>query len=511
MKLQFPKYLLMLSALMAPAIAKAEIPLDYYASAQGLSGQQLKTAIFHIIGDNPDITMLDYGSGNMKTWWGFYLTDRNEDDNSVVDRYSNDTRYFGKRGSSVSGMNIEHSFPKSWWGGDEVNGYKDLFNLMPCEQKINSTKSNYPMGKVTNTTAAGDNGCTRVGSGDWEGNWWEPADKWKGDFARGYMYMATAYQDYTFSNSQGKKILQTGPYPTLIKRASDLYIAWAKADDVTEMETVRNDRVQSIQGNRNPFVDFPNLMEYIWGDSLGEPFDLRFTRKSARTTGSVGEPSERRTAYENTLLGDTGGFTIETIETPANDRTVWVNDATYGWKASAFFSQATPCVVDLVSPEIDLTDFTSATMTFRHAVKFSDDPASELQVLLRDASGDTHTLDAAGDTHTLDVPQWPAGNSWNFSDSGPVNLNSHVGGKVQIIFRYTSTSANACTWEINTLLITGNASLSGVEALPALDPDDNIHQPALWYSIDGLPIDPATYRGIAIRRQGTHTSKHLLR
>ena len=74
MKLQFPKYLLMLSALMAPAMAKADIPLDYYASAQGLTGQQLKTAIFHIIGDNPDITMLDYGSGNMKTWWGFYLS-----------------------------------------------------------------------------------------------------------------------------------------------------------------------------------------------------------------------------------------------------------------------------------------------------------------------------------------------------------------------------------------------------------------------------------------------------
>ena len=121
--------------------AHADIPLTYYASIQGLCGAELKTALHELIGNDPDIRMLSYGSGNMHTWWGFYITDRNAD-NSVVDRYSNDTRYFTSQGSSVSGMNIEHSFPKSWWGGSENNAYKDLYNLMPCEQKINSTKSN---------------------------------------------------------------------------------------------------------------------------------------------------------------------------------------------------------------------------------------------------------------------------------------------------------------------------------------------------------------------------------
>lgn len=84
-------------------------------------------------------------------------------DGQVVDRYSNDKRYFGNKGQAVSGMNIEHSFPKSWWGGSENQAYKDLYNLMPSEQKINSAKSNYPMGKVNN--ASTDNGCTKVGTG----------------------------------------------------------------------------------------------------------------------------------------------------------------------------------------------------------------------------------------------------------------------------------------------------------------------------------------------------------
>ena len=133
--------------------------------------------------------------------------------NQVIDRYSNDVRYFGSRGSAISGMNIEHSFPKSWWGCTKNNAYKDLFNLMPSEEKINSSKSNYPMGVVTNSST--NNGCTVVGTGSNGKKFWEPADKWKGDFARDYMYMATAYQNFTWTGDQALNILKQGQYPTL--------------------------------------------------------------------------------------------------------------------------------------------------------------------------------------------------------------------------------------------------------------------------------------------------------
>ena len=480
-------------------VASADIPLDYYAPVQGLSGEELKTALFNIVGQSPDISMLSYGSGNMRTWWGFYVTDRNED-NSVVDRYSNDLRYFGNRGASISGMNIEHSFPKSWWGGTENNAYKDLYNLMPCEAKINSTKSNYPMGVVTKTTAAGNNGCTRVGTGEWGGNWWEPADKWKGDFARGYMYMATAYQDYTYSSDMAKKILSTGEYPTLLPKASALYIKWAKADDVTEMEAVRNDRVQTLQGNRNPFVDFPNLMEYIWGDSIGVPFDLRFTKKSARATGVVDEPSERRVAYEANFNGNEGGFSVEVVDAPANGHAVWINTASYGWKGTSYAGSAQACIVDLVSPEIDLTLFISATLSFRHAVNYCDAPVETLAVLVRNARGEEINLT---------VPQWPSGKNWTFVNSGDISLDDFAGQKINIIFRYRSDSKKSSTWQISNMKVNGLAKTGGVDTLPALDPDDNIHLQEQWYSIDGRAIDPASYRGIAIRRQGNHVSKHL--
>ncbi len=97
--------------------AAAQIPLDYYASLDGLTGRELKQAV-HEIAIN-DVKMLSYGSGNTKTWWAFYVTDM-IDGGLVRDRYSPDEFKFGDRGSSVSGMNIEHSFPKSWWGGSET-------------------------------------------------------------------------------------------------------------------------------------------------------------------------------------------------------------------------------------------------------------------------------------------------------------------------------------------------------------------------------------------------------
>lgn len=255
----------------------AQIPEGYYSSLKGKKGAELKTAIHDII---KKANVLSYGSGKGHTWWGFWSTDRDER-GFFIDRYSSESEWVKStsQGAVGAGMNIEHSFPKSWWGGAKNQAYEDLYNLMPCESRINSTKSNYPMGIVV----SGDkgNGWTKVGKGT-DGNWyWEPADPWKGDFARGYMYMATAYQDYNWSGKQALQILQQGAYPTLQKWAYTLYILWAKADKPDAIEIKRNNDVAKIQGNRNPYVDFPNLMEYVWGDSTNIAFNPETTVKSS--------------------------------------------------------------------------------------------------------------------------------------------------------------------------------------------------------------------------------------
>lgn len=162
--------------------ASAQIPQGYYDALKGKKGAELKTAVHNII---KEATVLSYGKGKAATWWGFYLTDN--DNGYVIDRYSPEKVEFGAWGESCRSMNIEHSFPKSWWGGDQRQAYKDLYNLMPSDAKANSTKSNYGMGVVTKATY--DNGVIKVGTGNNGKKLWQPYPEWQGDFARAYLYM----------------------------------------------------------------------------------------------------------------------------------------------------------------------------------------------------------------------------------------------------------------------------------------------------------------------------------
>lgn len=244
----------------------AEIPSGYYDKASGLADARLKTALHEII--NPHRRVSSYSAlpeyfrktdvrPGTEFWWDMY---------SSMDVPVNIT--FGRY------MNREHSFPKSWWGGsDKVAAYTDLFHLYPAEAKANQAKSNYPLGVVDGTPRF-DNDVVRVGTGLQSGGAsqvFEPADEYKGDFARTYFYVVTCYQDYTWARNNMWMLLD-GDYPTLKPWAVDLLLAWHRADPVSEKEKNRNEAVYEIQSNRNPFIDYPELAEYIWGDRVGETF-----------------------------------------------------------------------------------------------------------------------------------------------------------------------------------------------------------------------------------------------
>lgn len=487
-------------ALAMAATAQAQIPTGYYDSLKGKKGADLKNAVYEVI---KKADVLDYGSGKGATWDGFYDTDRT-DDNRVIDRYSNDTRYFGNRGSAVSGMNIEHSFAKSWWGGSKNQAYCDLFNLMPSETKINSTKSNYPMGTVTGDDRG--NGCTKVGKCD-EGYYvWEPADKWKGDFARDYMYMATCYQKLSWQGTQANQMLQKGDYPTLKPWAYTLFIEWARQDAVDEIEVKRNDAVQAIQNNRNPYVDFPNLMEYVWGDSTDYAFDPETTMKSTGYTGGGGtvtpDPGEE-TIYTAEFRTDGGGFTAE--NNTAGSGEVWVSSSKYGWKGTGYISGTRHSTdASLVSPVIDLTGYASATIDFSHAVNYTTAPQQHLSVEIRH-DGQTTTI-------SEDIC-WPAGNSWTYIPSGTADLSAFAGKQIQIVFHYTSNTAECSTWEIENMTVKGKKGATGIDNTTAGGNGGRIDmsKPYEMYGTDGRRITGTGHRGIIILRQGSRVAKTTAR
>ncbi len=267
------------------AITRSNL-VSYASALNGKKKSELKTAVYNIIKDPSTLT---YGGGYKNTWWGFYQTDRIASTNECINRYSSKKFYFEtNQYTAISGMNIEHSFPKSWWGGANNSAYKDLFNLYPSDSEANSYKSNYPMDIVTDVDEekSGEEGYDIIGKSTINGEpnqWcWEPGDQYKGDFSRVYMYMATCYQNLTWSGTQGLQQLENNTWPTLREWAYTLYLQWIKSDPVSELEVTRNDAVYNIQNNRNLFVDYPYLAEYIWGDSV----DVAFNPYTSITTAS---------------------------------------------------------------------------------------------------------------------------------------------------------------------------------------------------------------------------------
>jgi hypothetical protein len=273
----------------------AQIPAGYYYNARNKQKVALKTALHEL---TKPLRVLRYGSGTGYTWEGFFYTDKNQD-GSVIDMYSPVIRYFDGF-KSVSGMHIEHAFPKSWWGGHEWPVYKDLFHLYPADGSINMSKSNNPLGVVTGTPTS-DNGISKVGPATYpgySGNVFEPADEFKGDFARSYFYVVTAYQDLApYWNSP---MLNKNTYPVWTPWAIELLKQWHEQDPVSIKEALRQEAVFNIQGNRNPFIDYPDLVQYIWGSDTVKVYPFPVETAPFIASPRLGE----KVSFDVILQGD---------------------------------------------------------------------------------------------------------------------------------------------------------------------------------------------------------------
>lgn len=244
----------------------AQVPSGYYYSAEGLSGKELKTALHQIIRQGK---RLSYGSGSGKTWSGFEKSDIHPDGH-VWDMYSLNKRYFPGGGGAASGMNIEHSVAKSWWGGTNNDAYKDLYHLNPSDVSANSARSNYPLG--INNGSKFNNGSIKVGNNtygtEYTGLSFEPLDEYKGDFARAYMYMFTCYENFSWTGTNAPTMLvKSETWPMLRNWARNMLLEWHRKDPVSEKERKRMAAIYPLQDNRNPYIDYPELVEFIWGTS----------------------------------------------------------------------------------------------------------------------------------------------------------------------------------------------------------------------------------------------------
>jgi len=256
----------------------AAVPTGYYNVAVGKSDAALKTQLYTIISAH---TERSYSN----LWTDFQTTDKRAD-GKVWDMYSNCNFTFGTNQDSGSGgttecefYNREHSFPKSWFK-DGTPMYSDLFHLYPTDKYVNNVRGNDGYGEISNPTNTLINGSKSGTSSfpGYSGIVFEPIDEYKGDLARGYFYMVTAYENVVVSWSTGNTMpsphLNSTKYPALNSWSVALFLKWNNQDPVSTKELNRNNAVYGIQKNRNPFIDHPELAEFIWGTRKGEPWSL---------------------------------------------------------------------------------------------------------------------------------------------------------------------------------------------------------------------------------------------
>ena len=251
----------------------------YYQNADGKKGAALKTALCGIIYNRTERT---YGD----LWTDFQQTDKRSD-GKVWDMYSNATNFeFGTHQDKGSGgsnegeyYNREHSFPNSWFGGKVQPMYTDLHHMYPTDKLVNNKRGNNPFGETNGESYKSANDFSKLGQctyAGYTGTVFEPNDEYKGDFARTYFYMVTCYEeklaDWYSNNEDSQPTLDGKTYPGLSAWQLKMLMEWAEKDLVSEKETNRNNAVYSIQNNRNPFIDYPGLEQYIWGSKTDEAF-----------------------------------------------------------------------------------------------------------------------------------------------------------------------------------------------------------------------------------------------
>ncbi|MGV3526884.1 MAG: endonuclease I family protein [Candidatus Sericytochromatia bacterium] len=251
----------------------------YYAPARGLQGEALLQALHGIV---QQARVLEYGDATASLYT--YIEQIQQGKTTLVrDVYSHlliagdgpsghkykelgDANGDGKKGD---GINCEHTWPQSFF--DKQGAMRtDLHHLFPTLSTPNSQRGSLPYGlasegRVTYATASGSKAISRPQGGPV----FEPNTPHKGNAARALLYFYLRYYDQPIRQSE----YRAGDF--FVQRLP-LFRNWLALDPIDAQEQLRHQRVFERQGNRNPFIDIPELLDLIGVETL-QRFESRLS------------------------------------------------------------------------------------------------------------------------------------------------------------------------------------------------------------------------------------------
>ncbi len=168
-------------------------------------------------------------------------------------------------------------------------------------------------------------------------------------------------------------------------------------------------------------------------------------------------PEEVKEIYSETFAnGLLGGFTTQSV---VGDQE-WVGEAK-GYAIMSGYINATkeniPNEDWLISPEIDLTEVTTAHFTFEHVTRYFENVAEEATVWI--SENYTSGLPSTAEWTQLKTNPFRDPGAWEFNSSGQISLTQYAGKKVHIAFKYISTANKAGTWEVKNFVVSSGEAV----------------------------------------------------
>jgi len=272
---------------------QAQVPNGYYNSAENKSDQALLAALHNIIDDH---LKFPYTSGSTDTWDILQESDADPNNlNNVLLIYTRESVNGSQEYNSGNGWNREHVWAKSRGDfGTAIGEGTDVHNLRASNIQVNSTRLNYSFDDCTISS------CDETYENYFSSSAlvFEPRDDDKGDVARIVFYMDVRYEgdsgeeDLEMTESilsTSSKLPRHGVRSTLLE--------WHELDPVDDFERNRNDVIHSYQGNRNPFIDHPELVDYIWGDQQQSSWNSSLSTSIDYVETEIYIPNPIRNSY----------------------------------------------------------------------------------------------------------------------------------------------------------------------------------------------------------------------
>lgn len=265
--------------------AFAAPPPGYYASAEGKSGNALRTTLHTIIRNH---YVIPYSSTSFDTSDALKVLDQNPTNASYVTLIYNGSNMLASAFATGTGWNREHMWPQSY-GLDGVEpSYSDLFNLRACDENVNSSRGNkYFDTTTTNGTGYAFPAHIEAPLCSTDSDSWEPPLVDRGNIARAMFYMVIRYNGDVANEPALTLTDATATITTANANMGKLstLLQWHTSDPVDAAEMLRNDRIYSLyQTNRNPFVDHPEWVNLTFAPAYTNRPTLNIIRTGTNVT-----------------------------------------------------------------------------------------------------------------------------------------------------------------------------------------------------------------------------------